>query len=169
MHVPLRVLCADMRGCRLPETVDLVTCEFHALNHLLREADLRRTLRCVHRMLRPGGFFLFDCGHQAMYLAAPARHSFLDSGKLFLVRGYQFDRVRGRAHFEATWFARQGARWQRFDERIPQVPWPDAKLRALLRQEGFSLQAARDAARFLPAKEARRARRCVTFYLARRD
>jgi SAM-dependent methyltransferase len=169
LRVPLRVIRADMRTCRLPQPVDLVTCEFHALNHLLRESDLRRMLRCVHRMLRPGGFFFFDCGHQAMYVAAPARHTFLDSGEMFLVRGYHFDAARKRAQFEATWFVRKGARWQRFDERIPQVPWSDARLRALLRQEGFALEAARDAAHYLPAGEARRASGCVTFYLTRKQ
>ena len=40
-RLPLRVLCADMRRFRLPESVDLITCEYDALNHVPRKADLR--------------------------------------------------------------------------------------------------------------------------------
>src|SRR5512147_27301 len=39
-RVPLQVLRADMRTFRLPEPVDLVLCEFDALNHVPRRTDL---------------------------------------------------------------------------------------------------------------------------------
>jgi hypothetical protein len=38
--MPLRVLRGDMREFRLPEPVDLVLCEFDALNHVPRKGDL---------------------------------------------------------------------------------------------------------------------------------
>jgi len=49
-----------MRTFCLPEPVDLVTCEYNALNHLPQKADLARTVRAVARALRPGGYFYFD-------------------------------------------------------------------------------------------------------------
>jgi 2-polyprenyl-3-methyl-5-hydroxy-6-metoxy-1,4-benzoquinol methylase len=45
--LPVQVLCADMRSFRLPEPVELVTCEFNPLNHLPRRADLARVARAV--------------------------------------------------------------------------------------------------------------------------
>ena len=167
-HLAVRVFQADIRNFRLPETVDLVTCEFHSLNHLLRERDFRRALRRVRAALRHGGFFFFDCAHRAMYEAASAEDRCYDSRDLFVLRGYHFDPARQLAHFEATWFVRRGARWNRYDEHIPQVPWPDGEVRALLWREGFEILTTRDGARFVPPHEARRARGFVTFYLARR-
>ena len=59
-RLPVRVLRADMRSFRLPESVDLVTCEYDALNHVPRRADLRMVAKAVERVLRPGGHFFFD-------------------------------------------------------------------------------------------------------------
>lgn len=59
-RLPLHVVRGDMRSFRLPEAVDLITCEFDALNHVPRRADLRMVARAVARALRPGGHFFFD-------------------------------------------------------------------------------------------------------------
>jgi hypothetical protein len=40
--------------------VDLIFCEFNALNHVERKGDLARAGRAVSRALRPGGYFYFD-------------------------------------------------------------------------------------------------------------
>src|SRR5258707_7400419 len=57
--LPLQVMKADMRDFRLPQPVDLVTCEFDALNHVPRTQDLRRVVKAVGRALNPGGYFAF--------------------------------------------------------------------------------------------------------------
>lgn len=54
------LLRQDMRRLRLPEKVDLVTCNTDSLNYLLDEDDLRRTLRGFGDSLKPGGYALFD-------------------------------------------------------------------------------------------------------------
>jgi SAM-dependent methyltransferase len=58
--VPLKVIHADMRNFVLPERVGLVSCEYDALNHVPRRADLRKVCRSVARALLPGGWFYFD-------------------------------------------------------------------------------------------------------------
>src|SRR5439155_13070088 len=63
-RIPLRVLRGDMRTFRLPEPVDLILCEFDALNHVPQKADLRRVGRAVARGLRPGGYFYFDVNNR---------------------------------------------------------------------------------------------------------
>jgi SAM-dependent methyltransferase len=50
----------DIRHLRLPEPVDLITANFDTLNHILKEEDLRQTLRRVFENLKPGGHFIFD-------------------------------------------------------------------------------------------------------------
>ncbi len=44
----------------LPETVDLVTCNFDSLNYLLRSDELQETLSRFARSLRQGGHVIFD-------------------------------------------------------------------------------------------------------------
>src|ERR1700730_2530012 len=53
------LLRQDIRRLRLPRRVDLIT-DFDTLNHIIRAADLRQTLRRVFENLNPGGHFMFD-------------------------------------------------------------------------------------------------------------
>lgn len=54
------LLRQDIRSLRLPRPVDLVTCNFDTLNHLVGDGDLLRTFRSVASNINPGGHFLFD-------------------------------------------------------------------------------------------------------------
>jgi SAM-dependent methyltransferase len=54
------LLQQDIRALRLPQPVDLITCNFDTLNHLVGDGDLATTFRCVHANLNPGGHFIFD-------------------------------------------------------------------------------------------------------------
>jgi SAM-dependent methyltransferase len=56
----IRLLRQDIRALRLPQPVDLITCNFDTLNHLVGDGDLRRAFRGVYNNLRPGGHFIFD-------------------------------------------------------------------------------------------------------------
>ena len=61
----LRVIQADMRDFRLPESADLILCEYDAINHVSRHSDLRRVSLSVARALNPGGWFFFDVNNVA--------------------------------------------------------------------------------------------------------
>ena len=50
----------DLRELALPWRFDLVTANFDTLNHLRHPAQLRRLLRVVAGLLRPGGRLVFD-------------------------------------------------------------------------------------------------------------
>jgi SAM-dependent methyltransferase len=47
-------------GLRLPEKVELVTCNFDSLNYVLKEKELAGTLRRFAKSLKPGGYLIFD-------------------------------------------------------------------------------------------------------------
>jgi SAM-dependent methyltransferase len=53
-------LLQDMRQLRLPQTVDLVTCQFEALNYLTTTDDVHLALGSFGRALTPGGWAIFD-------------------------------------------------------------------------------------------------------------
>lgn len=55
-----RFLCQDMRGLRLPQAVDLITCQFEALNYLTTPGDLQLALDGFGRSLTIGGTAIFD-------------------------------------------------------------------------------------------------------------
>lgn len=55
-----RFLCQDLRELRLPENVDLLTCQFETLNYLLTDADLRTAFAGFATALTPGGHAVFD-------------------------------------------------------------------------------------------------------------
>jgi SAM-dependent methyltransferase len=48
-QLPLRVIQGDMRSFRLPEPVDLVLCEFDAVNHVPDKNDLALVAKAVAR------------------------------------------------------------------------------------------------------------------------
>ncbi len=51
----------------MPEPGDLVSCEFDALNHVPRKADLALVAKAVARALRPGGHFCFDVNNRLSF------------------------------------------------------------------------------------------------------
>ena len=67
--LPVSVIRADMRHFRLPQRVDLITCECDALNHVKRKTDLRRVTNAVARALNPAGYFLFDVNNRKAFKA----------------------------------------------------------------------------------------------------
>jgi len=55
-----KFLRQDMRQLRLPQTVDLLTCQFEALNYLTTTDDLHLALVSFGRALTLGGSAVFD-------------------------------------------------------------------------------------------------------------
>jgi SAM-dependent methyltransferase len=149
-RLPVRVLCADLRSFRLPQPVDLMTCEFDALNHLPRKPDLACAIRAVARALRPGGYFSFDLNtHRTLEELFPSGHWF-ETGDfcLALHGGYERRRKKGWLKFE--WFLPAGKMWRRHRERIEEICWTDAEVRRALRQAGFHRIRAWDATEVRP-------------------
>jgi SAM-dependent methyltransferase len=58
--VELDLRLGDLRDPPVEERVPLVTCPFRSLLHMQTDADRRRALRAVRRLLVPGGRFIFD-------------------------------------------------------------------------------------------------------------
>ncbi|MGD8238663.1 MAG: class I SAM-dependent methyltransferase [Armatimonadota bacterium] len=57
--LPVELLCADLRHLPLLTGSDAAVCLNHTINYMLGP-DLGRVFREVHRILRPGGLFVFD-------------------------------------------------------------------------------------------------------------
>lgn len=166
-RLPVRVLRADMRDFRLPEPVDLVLCEFDALNHVPRKSDLARVAQAVARALKPGGYFYFDVNNRAAFQKLWPGCAWLDRPDLALVLHGGYDARRDNGWTIAEWFVRKGRYWKRSRERIDQVCWSPAEIRRALRRAGFEKIRSADGAQILRGYPwVRPGSR--TFYVARR-
>lgn len=63
-------LCQDMRQLHLPQPVDLITCQFEAMNYLMTADDLRLALSAFGRSLTVGGVAIFDVTTERLHDAA---------------------------------------------------------------------------------------------------
>lgn len=134
----IKVIQADMRSFQLPEPVELVTCEFAALNHLPRRSDLPRTLRAVWRALQPGGWFLFDVNTCASLREQYASTHFIETPNFKVVfHGEWFPKQR-KAVLDFEWFLPEGKLWRHARERVENVCWPEKEIRTELRKAGFN-------------------------------
>jgi len=165
VHVP--VLQADMRNFRLPQRVDLITCEGDAVNHVPQKQDLRNVAKCVARALHSGGYFFFN-------INTPIGFRKYWSGTVCLERPGAVMLMRGghnpdadRAWSDIDLFIREGHRWRRRHERVEEVCWTREEIRHVLLMTGFEQLRAWDAAPFFEANSMISAS-CYTIYLARK-
>jgi SAM-dependent methyltransferase len=147
-RVPLHVIHADMRDFRLPEPVDLVLCEFDAINHVPRKDDLARVAKAVARALRPGGHFYFDANnHLALQKLWPATF-WIEKPRTAMVMYGDYDPARECAWIDVEIFTREGRLWRRRHERVEEICWTPAEVRQSLEAAGFDRIRAWDAAPF---------------------
>lgn len=144
----MQVQQADMRAFRLPEPVDLITCEFDAINHLPAKQDLIKVLRAASRALNPGGHLVFDLNNRAAFEDVWTTTVVAEKDPVLLIMRNGHLPGTDHAWSDIDWFIRKGRRWERRSERVEEVCWRPAEVRAALRQAGFHRILARDAAPF---------------------
>jgi SAM-dependent methyltransferase len=159
------IIPGDMRTFRLPQPVDLITCEFDALNHVPRKSDLTRVASAVARALRPGGYFYFDVNNRlALQKIWPGTWWFEKPGVVMVMRG-GYDQRRDKGSTNAEWFIRRKGGWRRFRERVEEVAWTRTEVLQTLRAAGFRRIRACDAIAFFRGDPRIRSG-CRTFYVA---
>lgn len=135
----ITVIESDMRTFRVPRRVDLVLCEFSAVNNLVDRRALVPTFAAVARALEPGGHFLFDVNTETSFATQIPGTNWLETPQFKLVmRGSLSDKGR-RAQLELEWFVQQGKLFSHERETIVNLCWSDAEIRSALTRAGLKL------------------------------
>lgn len=150
----IRFMVQDMRHLDLPFSVDLLTCNFDALNYLLTIGDLDRTFQAIFHNLNPNGHLIFDvitgAGHPSE-ITGPTVYQ-IETPKIFSlwrVRWQPNKRLRTVwiDHFrKSPWGRNPVAR-----ECHRQRAWPMALMTSLLGRRGFVVNGAHAADSLAPA------------------
>ena len=162
------VIQGDMRTFRLPEPVDLITCEFDAVNHVPRKSDLARVANAVARALHPGGYFYFDVNNRSAFQKIWPGTSWFENPSAVMVMQGGYDQRRDKGWTVVDWFIRQKGGWQRSRARVEQVAWTRAEVLEALSSAGFHHVRAVDSAGLFRGNPGVR-RGCRTFYVAQKQ
>lgn len=165
--LPIRILRGDMRTFRLPEQVDLVTCEYDALNHVPRKEDLAQVAAAVGRALKPGGHFYFDVNNRKGFQSYWTGAVWIEKPGLVLVMRNGNGAAQDRAWCDLEWFIREGGAWRRRRERVEEVCWSEEEIRGTLGDLGFDRIRVRDGSKYFEGNPLMK-RGCRSIYLARK-
>jgi SAM-dependent methyltransferase len=164
--VPLRVIRSDMRTFRLPEPVDLILCEFDALNHVPSKSGLDMVARSAAGALNRGGYFFFDVNHRPGFQSYWRGAMWVEQPGVVLVMRNGNNAENDRAWCDVEWFIKEGTLWRRHREHVEEVCWSGEEIQKALTGAGFDHVRAWDATPFFNQPEIRPG--CRSVYLARK-
>ena len=167
-HLNVRVIRGDMRNFSLGHAVDLITCEYDALNHVSRRTDLKMVAKAVERALRPGGHFYFDVNNSAGFRRYWSGTVWMEKPRVVMVMRNGHNSEADRAWSDVEFFIREGNRWRRRHDRVEEVCWSADEIHRVFREAGFEWIRAWDAAPFFEGN-AMIGPGCHMFYLARKQ
>ncbi len=147
--VNVKTIHADMRDFRLPEPVDLITCEFDAINHVKHKRDLNAVARSVARALRPGGYFFFDANTRRAFQKLWVMNWIQQGEGFFMAARGGYDQKRDKGWTKWDWFIPERAgKWRRYTELYEEVAWTNAEIRSALSKAGLRVRGCWDLVQF---------------------
>lgn len=126
----------DAGNFHFDQQFGLVVCTFNALNHLASFEEVKRSLASVHRVLAPGGYFLFDINTRRGLKETVESNELFDTDEEIIVRKRLFDGERVILYASGC-FLYQGE-WHRYRETIFKIIIDTEELKETLLDQGWS-------------------------------
>jgi len=133
--------CCDMKSLPFKQSFDLVMLMYDAFNYLVSEYDVEDMFNEVHRVLLPGGFFLFDITteyNSESYFLDESFHE--DYGEFEYVRNSWYDPDNRFQHNDFTYFIKgEDGRYSKITEDHIQKVYSLKTVTTLCKQAGFKM------------------------------
>jgi len=135
----------EKRGSRRLKKYDLITSYFDSLNYMLTSRDLGRVFKSVARHLNSAGAFIFDMNtpHALKFMWDDHVRTDLKDDIGIIWRNVYEPETKSAICY-ATFFAKAGRHWTRFDEVHVEAGYSNGEIRSLLRAAGFRVRGVYD-------------------------
>jgi SAM-dependent methyltransferase len=134
-----RFVQGDAADFALSERFGLAVSTFDALNHLPDQESLRACLRCVHRVLAPGGSFVFDLNTRAGLRSDWNNISVQDlEDSTIITRGFYDDATKKAWVKISGYLCLENGLYERFEQVAYNTAFPLSWVRGALLEDGWT-------------------------------
>jgi ubiquinone/menaquinone biosynthesis C-methylase UbiE len=140
--VNVEFLKQDMRFLDFSDQFEIATCWFDSLNYMLTPDDLQSTINNISRALKPGGWFLFDMNTTyglAVKWQKVRCYVQQETPDLIELHRTSYDFENHKACLKITWFVRDGAFWEKFEEKHIERAFSINEIESYLNYAGFKV------------------------------
>ena len=135
---PPLFICQPLQKLQLPRGVDLAVCALDSMDYITDPADCQQAICRIHKVLNPGGCFIFDV-NTPQKLRAMDGQVFLDEDEdVYCVWRGEFDKQTNICSYAMDLFQRNGQLWERSFEEHCEYAYSAAQLVGYLKDAGFT-------------------------------
>lgn len=125
----------DAGNFHFDQQFGLVVCTFNALNHLASFEEVKRSLASVHRVLAPGGYFLFDINTRRGLKETVESNELFDTDEEITLRKRLYDGERIILYASGCFL--HDDIWHRYRETIFKILIDTEELKQLFSDQGW--------------------------------
>ncbi len=130
-------LCQAMEKLTLHGKADACICMLDSVNHVTKPKKILTAFSRVHRILEPGGLFLFDM-LTPLHFAQVDGELFLDDQEdIYCIWQGAYDKARRIFCYGVDLFSKEGELWRREEELVEEYVYTPEELEGFLQQAGF--------------------------------